>query len=81
MSHHRIVDADCHILEPPDIWDNWLPERHREKAPKLVKDAQLKVYKGAPHGMPSTLKDQINTDLLAFFKERSVSPSRQAIPV
>ena len=48
---------------------------------KLVKDAQLKVYKGAPHGMPSTLKDQINTDLLAFFKERAVSPSRQTIPV
>ena len=23
----RIVDADCHILEPPDIWDNWLPEQ------------------------------------------------------
>jgi predicted TIM-barrel fold metal-dependent hydrolase len=35
----RIVDADCHILEPPDIWDNWLPERYRDKAPKLVKDA------------------------------------------
>ena len=40
IAEHRIVDADCHILEPPDIWDNWLPERHREKAPKLVKDAQ-----------------------------------------
>ncbi len=36
---------------------------------KLIKNAQLKVYKGAPHGMPSTLKDQINQDLLAFFKE------------
>ena len=24
MSEHRIVDADCHILEPPDIWTNWL---------------------------------------------------------
>jgi non-heme chloroperoxidase len=35
---------------------------------KLIKNAQLKVYKGAPHGMPSTLKDQINADLLAFFK-------------
>jgi non-heme chloroperoxidase len=28
----------------------------------------LKVYPGAPQGMPSTLKDQINADLLAFFK-------------
>ncbi|MDP9263673.1 MAG: alpha/beta hydrolase, partial [Acidobacteriota bacterium] len=35
---------------------------------KLVKGAQLKVYKGAPHGMCSTLKDQVNADLLAFFK-------------
>jgi len=34
----RIIDADCHILEPPGIWDRWLPSRHREKAPKLVKD-------------------------------------------
>src|SRR5262249_22616657 len=35
---------------------------------KIVKGATLKVYKGAPHGMPSTLKDQINADLLAFLK-------------
>ncbi|HEV8378520.1 MAG TPA: alpha/beta hydrolase, partial [Tepidisphaeraceae bacterium] len=35
---------------------------------KLVKGAQLKVYKGAPHGMPSTLKDRVNEDLLAFIK-------------
>jgi len=35
---------------------------------KMVKDATLKVYPGAPHGLPSTHKDQVNTDLLAFFK-------------
>ncbi len=35
---------------------------------KLVKGATLKIYPGAPHGMCSTLKDQINADLLAFFK-------------
>ena len=35
---------------------------------KLVKGATLKVYPGAPHGMCSTLKDQINADLLAFLK-------------
>jgi non-heme chloroperoxidase len=35
---------------------------------KIVKGAQLKVYPGAPHGMCSTLKDEINSDLLAFFK-------------
>jgi len=35
---------------------------------KMVKGATLKVYKGAPHGMPSTIKDQINADLLSFIK-------------
>jgi len=35
---------------------------------KLVKGAKLKVYKGAPHGLPTTLKDRLNEDLLAFFK-------------
>jgi len=35
---------------------------------KIVKGAILKVYPGAPHGMCSTLKDQVNEDLLGFFK-------------
>jgi len=38
MASQPIVDADCHILEPPDIWENWLPKQFAEKAPKLVKD-------------------------------------------
>lgn len=39
MGTYRIVDADTHILEPPDIWKNWLPKRYQERAPQLVKDA------------------------------------------
>jgi non-heme chloroperoxidase len=35
---------------------------------KIVKGAVLKVYPGAPHGMCSTLKDQVNEELLGFFK-------------
>ena len=35
---------------------------------KLVKGATLKVYKGAPHGMCTTLKGQVNADLLTFLK-------------
>jgi non-heme chloroperoxidase len=35
---------------------------------KLIKHATLKVYKGAPHGMCTTLKEQVNEDLLAFIK-------------
>ena len=35
---------------------------------RIVKGATLKIYKGAPHGMCSTLKDQVNEELLTFFK-------------
>ncbi len=38
MSNHRIVDGDCHILEPPNIWETWLPKKYQDKAPKLAKD-------------------------------------------
>ncbi|CAG9252906.1 alpha/beta fold hydrolase [Paraburkholderia unamae] len=35
---------------------------------KIVKNATLKIYQGAPHGMCSTHVDQVNADLLAFLK-------------
>jgi non-heme chloroperoxidase len=36
---------------------------------KLAKNATLKVYPGAPHGMCTTHADQINADLLAFLAQ------------
>jgi non-heme chloroperoxidase len=40
---------------------------------KIVKGAKLKVYKGAPHGMCTTRKDEVNEELLAFFKESTAA--------
>jgi len=34
----------------------------------IVKGSTLKIYPGAPHGICSTHKEQVNKDLLAFFK-------------
>jgi non-heme chloroperoxidase len=42
---------------------------------KLIKGAKLKVIPGAPHGMCSTFKDQINADLLAFIKGAAMAAS------
>ena len=41
---------------------------HSTGGGEVVKNAQLKVYKGAPHGMCTTLKDKVNEEPLAFFK-------------
>lgn len=35
---------------------------------KLIRNATLKIYEGAPHGLAYTHKDQLNADLLAFLK-------------
>ena len=36
---------------------------------KLVKGAVLKVYPGAPHGLPITHKERLNRDLLDFIRD------------
>ena len=38
-------------------------------AAKLLKNATLKIYPGAPHGLTSTHKDLLNADLLSFLKD------------
>lgn len=35
---------------------------------KIVKGATLKIYPGAPHGLPTTHEDQLNEDLLSFLR-------------
>jgi non-heme chloroperoxidase len=53
-----------HISQEADLVHSSLTSAKRSR----MKGATLKVYPGAPHGMCSTLKDQVNQDLLAFFK-------------
>jgi non-heme chloroperoxidase len=38
------------------------------RSSKLVKNAKLVVYSGAPHGLTETHKEKLNTDLLTFLK-------------
>ena len=35
---------------------------------KIIKNAKLKVYKGAPHGMCTTHKEMVNEELITFIK-------------
>ena len=45
------------------------------KTARIVRDATLKVYAGASHGIPQTRKAELNADLLAFITGR-----REAAP-
>jgi non-heme chloroperoxidase len=38
---------------------------------KLIKNAELKIIKGAPHGLCTTLKDEVNAILLSFIENKA----------
>lgn len=52
MRDYRLIDADCHVVEPPHIWETWLPKKYQDRAPKLVKDEEggdaWQLQPGAP---------------------------------
>ncbi|MGC9940887.1 MAG: alpha/beta hydrolase [Verrucomicrobiota bacterium] len=61
------IDVPTLILHGDD--DQIVPiEASAIPSSKLIKNATLKIYKGAPHGMCTTLKDQVNADLLNFIE-------------
>jgi non-heme chloroperoxidase len=39
-----------------------------QRSSKIIPKATLKIYEGAPHGLPTTHKDRLNQDLLTFIK-------------
>ncbi len=49
--------------------DQIAPVGNAYRASKLIPNATLKVYPGAPHAMTTTSKDQVNEDLLAFIRQ------------
>jgi non-heme chloroperoxidase len=50
--------------------DQLVPLSNAKASARLVKDARLIVYEGAPHGFPDTHKDRFNADLISFIKAR-----------
>jgi non-heme chloroperoxidase len=59
------IDVPVLILQGDD--DQIVPiDDSGRKSVKIIKNATLKVYPGAPHGMCTTHSDQVNADLLAF---------------
>jgi non-heme chloroperoxidase len=57
-----IVHGDDDQIVPIDASAN--------TAAKLVKNAKLIIYPGAPHGLADTHKDRLNKDLLAFLQQQ-----------
>ena len=35
---YRVINSDGHTIEPPDMWERYLPKRFQDQAPRIVKD-------------------------------------------
>jgi uncharacterized protein len=55
----RIVDADAHVLEPPDLFEHWLTPELRSEAPVHQADGRW-FWRGAPvqHKLPEVVRLQ-----------------------
>jgi non-heme chloroperoxidase len=56
--------------------DQVVPVGMGQASAKLITNARLEIYKGAPHGLPSTHKEKLNADLLSFLKT-GIGPTSQ----
>jgi non-heme chloroperoxidase len=62
------IDRPALILHGDD--DQLVPIANSAlRTEKLLRHATLKVYRGAPHGLPTIMKDRVNADLLAFLRQ------------
>jgi hypothetical protein len=53
---YELVSADSHVLEPPQLWTDYLPRRFREKAPRVVPDDEGAVaWQFAPDVPPAPI--------------------------
>ena len=62
----RVIDADAHVTEPPDLFINYLEPKYRENGPKIVRD-----YRGAPW-MPY----RIEAERMGLSSDYETSPQR-----
>jgi non-heme chloroperoxidase len=61
------IDVPALVMHSED--DEGVPYRFTgARAAKIIRNAQLKTYKGLSHGMAETHPDLINRDLLTFFQ-------------
>jgi len=63
MELPKIVSVDDHVIEPPHLWETWLPSRFRDRAPRVERRgvAQIRIagpgpkyeYDFSPDGTPA----------------------------
>ncbi len=53
MALPKIISVDDHVVEPPHVWQTWLPEKWRERGPRVERKkwGSFKHLSGAKYDM------------------------------
>ena len=70
------IDADGHILEPPDLWENYLPEKYLDRALRIRVDDEGFEYLEI-NGQPSKRSRRGSLGLLGAMGEEDQRPSTE----
>jgi hypothetical protein len=56
MALPKIISVDDHVVEPPHVWQTWLPEKFRERGPRVETKrwGAFKLKGGAKYDMQGT---------------------------
>ena len=46
MQDYKVLSADSHIVESPDLWEKWIEPAFRARAPKVVRKKGFATAKG-----------------------------------
>lgn len=44
MKQYRVISADSHAIEPPDLWQQYLPQALKDRGPRLISEDQGDVW-------------------------------------
>ena len=72
MKAPQLISADAHVVEPPDLWLQGLPERFRNRAPRQLQFAEGDAWQ--VEGVAKTLQDNGYDDLVVVENQTLSTP-------
>ena len=68
------VDADGHVLEPPDLWENYLEDKFKSRALRIKVDENGLEYLEI-NGKPSKRTNKGSLGIMGAMGEKNLKPS------
>ena len=87
MELPKIISVDDHVVEPPHVWQTWLPQKYREKGPRVERKrwGTFRLKKGAKYEMTEDPAGEwgdawIYEDKVIYVQKKFVAIPKSATP-